>query len=135
MSHYDTDVLAWSEEQAALLRRVAAGERVNDASLDWPNIIEEIETVGRSELSAVESLLLQALLHMLKAEAWPASRDVHRWQAEARVFRRQARRRYTPSMRDKLDLDGLYDDALAGLPEFDGWSTAFAGSGFLPGRA
>ena len=115
MSDYDTDVLAWSEEQAALLRRLAAGERVND--LDWSNIIEEIESVGRSELSAVESLLLQALLHLLKAQAWPASRDVLHWQAETRLFRRQAKRKFTESMRDKLHVAELYSDALAGLPK------------------
>ena len=27
---YETDLLLWSERQAALLRRVAVGERVND---------------------------------------------------------------------------------------------------------
>jgi hypothetical protein len=27
---YDTDILLWSEQQADLLRRLAAGERVND---------------------------------------------------------------------------------------------------------
>ncbi len=43
MSHYDTDVYAWSERQGALLRRLAAGERVNDADFDWSNIAEEIE--------------------------------------------------------------------------------------------
>jgi hypothetical protein len=57
---YDADILEWSERQAALLRRVAAGERVNDTAPDWPNIIEEIESVGRSQLSAVRSLLTQA---------------------------------------------------------------------------
>ncbi len=66
---YDTDILEWSEQQAALLRRVAAGERVNDSDLDWPDIIEEIESVGREQLLAVESLLVQAMLHRLKAEA------------------------------------------------------------------
>lgn len=55
---YDTDVLTWSERQAALLQRVAAGERIND-QVDWPNVIEEIESVGRSELHAIESLLFQ----------------------------------------------------------------------------
>src|SRR5579864_5174711 len=55
MSDYDTDVYAWSKRQSALLRRLAAGERVNDADLDWPNIAEEIETVGRSERGAVAS--------------------------------------------------------------------------------
>jgi hypothetical protein len=114
---YDTDILTWSERQAALLRRVAAGERVNDPDLDWPNIIEEIESVGRSDLHAVEAWLTQAFLHELKAAAWPSSRDVPHWQAEARLFRRLARRRYTESMRQKIHLAALYADALAGLPE------------------
>ena len=55
MSDYDLDFYAWSQRQGALLRRLAAGERVNDADLDWPNIAEEIETVGRSERAAVPS--------------------------------------------------------------------------------
>src|SRR3954447_26906507 len=91
MSDYDTDILTWSEHQAALLRRRAAGELVNDADLDWPNIAEEIESVGRSELHAVEALLVQALRHMLKAEGWPLSRDAPVWRADAIDFRRRAR--------------------------------------------
>lgn len=117
MSDYDTDILTWSERQAALLRRRAVGELVNDADLDWPNIAEEIEDVGRSEVHAVESLLTQALLHMLKADAWPLSPNVPHWQAEARLFRRQARRRFTPSMRQKINIAALYADALYALPE------------------
>ena len=46
MSDYDTDILTWSERQATLLRRRAAGELVNDAEIDWPNVAEEIESVG-----------------------------------------------------------------------------------------
>jgi hypothetical protein len=117
MSDYDSDILVWSERQADLLRRRAAGELVNDAALDWPNIAEEIEGVGRSQLNAVESLLTQAMLHMLKAEAWPLSRDAPSWRADARLFRRQARRRFVPSMRQRIDLADLYADALAGLPD------------------
>jgi hypothetical protein len=116
MSDYGTDILTWSERQAALLRRVGAGEKVND-QVDWENVIEEIESVGRSELHAVESLLTQALAHMLKAEAWPLSSAVQGWHAEARLFRRQARRRFAPSMRQKIDIPGLYADALYALPE------------------
>lgn len=63
---YDEDILQWSEQQAALLRRGAAGELVNDAELDWPNIAEEIESVGRSELHGLESHLILALLHDLR---------------------------------------------------------------------
>lgn len=113
---YDTDIVTWSEQQAELLRRVAAGERIND-QVDWENVIEEIESVGQSQIDAVESLLTQALLHMLKADAWPQLPYVSRWQADARLFRRQARRKYRPSMRQRVDLAGLYADALAGLPD------------------
>jgi len=116
MSEYETDILTWSERQAALLRRVGAGEGVND-QVDWENVAEEVESVGREQLHAVESLLTQALAHMLKAEAWPLSMAVSGWQAEARLFRRQARRRFAPSMRQKIDLAELYDDALAALPD------------------
>ena len=65
---YDADVLAWSQRQAALLRRMAAGERVND-QVDWQNVAAEIGSVGRSQLSAVRSHIIQTLLHDLKAEA------------------------------------------------------------------
>ncbi len=117
MSEYDADILLWSEHQAALLRRRAAGKLINEAELDWPNIAEEIEDVGRSQLHAVESLLVQALRHMLKAEAWPLSLDAPSWRADAIDFRRQARRRFVPSMRQRLDVAGLYADALAAMPE------------------
>ena len=117
MSDYDTDILTWSERQAALLRRRAAGELINEAELDWSNIAEEIEDVGSNRLHAVASLLVQALRHMLKAEAWPLSRDAPSWRAEAIDFRRQARRRFTPSMRQRIDVAGLYADALAAMPE------------------
>jgi hypothetical protein len=33
---YEADILMWSEHQAELLRRMAAGERVND-QVDWTN--------------------------------------------------------------------------------------------------
>jgi Domain of unknown function DUF29 len=113
---YDTDILIWSERQAELLRRVAAGEPVNEAP-DWPNIIEEVESVGSEQRHAVESLLGQALRHMLKAEAWPLCRDAPSWRADAIDFRQQARRRFTPSMRQRIDLAGLYADAMRALPE------------------
>jgi Domain of unknown function DUF29 len=117
MSEYDADILIWSEHQAALLRRRAAGELVNDAEMDWSNIAEEIEDGGSNRLHAVESLLVQALRHMLKAEAWPLSIDAPSWRADAIDFRRQARRSFVPSMRQKIDLAGLYADALAAMPE------------------
>jgi len=116
MSEYDSDILLWSEHRAALLRRLAAGERVND-QVDWENVVEEIESVGAEQLHAVESLLMQALAHMAKAEAWPHSRDVPHWHAEARRFRIDAAARFAPSMRQRLDLEKIYRRALRIIPE------------------
>jgi len=59
MSDHNTDILLWSKHQRALLRRRAAGEPINEAELDWPNIAEEIESVGAEQRHAVESLLLR----------------------------------------------------------------------------
>jgi len=44
------------------LRRRAAGDLVNEAELDWPNIAEEIESVGNEQIHAVRSLLMRALV-------------------------------------------------------------------------
>lgn len=116
VSEYETDVLVWSEHQADLLRRMGAGERVND-QVDWENVAEEIESLGRSERRACESHLVLALVHDLKAEAWPLSRDVPHWRAEARGHRADARRAFTPGMRQRIDLTALYREAIDRLPE------------------
>ena len=113
---YEEDVLLWSEQQAALLRRLAAGERVNE-QIDWANVIDEVESVGSEQLHAVESFLVQALVHMLKAEAWPLARDVAHWQAEARRFRGDAAARFVPSMRQRIDMVKLYRRALRAVPD------------------
>lgn len=108
---YESDALAWAEQQAELLRRLAAGERVNDA-VDWPNVIDEVQDVGLSELHACESLLIQALTHLLKLQAWPDDPAATHWRGETRSFLRSVRRRFAPSMRQRIDLADLYADAL-----------------------
>ncbi len=44
---YEQDFFAWSEEQGRLLRARSG------VGLDWDNLAEEIETLGRSERSEV----------------------------------------------------------------------------------
>ena len=113
---YETDILLWSEHQAALLRQHAATARANDA-IDWPNIIEEIESVGNEQRHQVAGLLAQALAHMLKAAAWPLSHAVPGWEADARRFRGEAADRFAPSMRQRLDMAKLYRRAIRCLPD------------------
>ncbi|MBN9559676.1 MAG: DUF29 domain-containing protein [Alphaproteobacteria bacterium] len=117
---YDNDILTWSERQAALLRRVAAGEAPNETP-DWENIVEEIESVGRSELHRTESLLIQALRHRLKIMASPDSPEVPHWQEEAVIFQMDAARAYQPAMKQRLDLAWIYRRARHRFPtQMDG---------------
>ena len=108
---YQRDALAWAEQQAELLRRLAAGERLN-ASVDWPHVIEEVQDVGLSELRACRSLLRQALVHLLKLHAWPDSAAAAHWRGELAGFLADARDSFAPSMRQRIDLAALYAEAL-----------------------
>jgi hypothetical protein len=114
---YERDVLAWSQHQAELLRRVGRGERVND--VDWGHVAEEIEDVGLSELRAVESFLDLILVHLLRIQADPECDATDHWHDEIDAFQRDARRRFTPSMRQRIDLDSLYSGAVKQLRKAD----------------
>ena len=106
---YARDVVLWSERQAEALRRLRAGERVND--LDWDNVIEEVESLGRSETKGVRTLLVRAIEHLLKAAAWPDAADAPAWRHEAGVFLRDARADWTPFMDRHLDVQRTYAQA------------------------
>ena len=108
---YEHDALAWAEHQAALLDRLAAGERLNEA-VDWPNVIEEVRDVGLSELRACRSLLRQALIHLLKLHAEPDSPTATHWRGEVVGFLVDARDAFAPSMRQRIDLAKLHAEAL-----------------------
>ncbi len=107
---YERDALAWAEQQAALLRRLAVGERLNEV-VDWPNVIEEVQDVGLSELRACQSLLEQAMAHLLKLHALPESQAAKHWRDEIRAFLHDAKRRFTSSMRQRIGLEDLYCEA------------------------
>ena len=113
-SLYDADILLWSEQQADLLRRLARGERVNDA-VDWENLIEEVGDVGRSEFNGVVSLLRVGLTHLLLAHASPRPAPVGHWQAEASAALADAAERYAPSMGGRINLGRIWAVAVANV--------------------
>jgi len=106
---YDADILTWAEQQAALLRRMARGEVVNEP-LDWPHVIEEVADVGLAELHACESNLRLAIVHLLKIRGWPEG-PVEHWQMEAGNFIAEAQSRFAPSMAQRIDLTKLFAKA------------------------
>jgi hypothetical protein len=108
------DTYTWSLQQADRLRRLRAGERVND--LDWDNIIEEIESVGQSQVDACRSLLAQAILHLLTLRSWPGHPASRKWRVDAADFLVQAQDKYRASMARVIDLPDVVDYALRRLP-------------------
>jgi hypothetical protein len=78
---YDGDFHQWAVEQGRALRSK------NPDSIDWDNVAEEIETLGRSEKREIESRLTIVLLHLLKWQFQPEKRKGGR-EASVRVQRR-----------------------------------------------
>jgi hypothetical protein len=70
---YETDFYAWTQEQARLLR-----ER-RWADLDLENLVDEVESVGRSDKRQIESRLDVLLAHLLKWKYQPGGRGGGGW--------------------------------------------------------
>lgn len=57
---YETDFYAWTQRQSELLRLEEFAE------VDWRNLIEEIESLGRSQQNELRSRLEVLIRHLLK---------------------------------------------------------------------
>lgn len=106
-SLYEDDIVTWAEEQAAALRALAARSDLSNA-VDWENVAEEIESVGRSQIHAVESLLAQVLAHLLKQISAPTARLNLHWRQETLTFHSAVCLRYERSMRQRIRLDDVW---------------------------
>lgn len=71
---YEGDFYAWSQEQGRRLREI----RPN--SIDWENLAEEIESLGKSQRSEIRNRLIVALSHLLKWAYQPENRT-NSWRA------------------------------------------------------
>jgi Domain of unknown function DUF29 len=80
---YEEDFVLWTEKTAEQLRQK------NFADVDWENLIEEIESMGRSDRQTVESLLTQLIKHLLKLAYWQSERErnARHWLGEIAEFR------------------------------------------------
>lgn len=66
---YQTDYLQWIDTTVEKLRHRDYG------NVDWENLIEEIEDIGRSERRSLKSNLIVVLVHLLKWQFQPDSRS------------------------------------------------------------
>jgi hypothetical protein len=108
---YDDDILLWSEQQAAAIRKLGATRRQLPNELDIENVAEEIESVGRSELAAVKSYLRLIFLHFINLIVDAQSPSAPHWRGEIVGFHSNMIGRYAPSMRQRIDLDDIWRSA------------------------
>ena len=109
---YDADFFRWTEEQRQhLLNR-------NYAQLDWDNLAEEVLSMGKSEIKALESRMAVLLAYLLKW-AWQPDMRCRSWEATIEEQRSKIARlfRQMPSLKTKIG-----DESLEFWP--DVWETA-----------
>jgi hypothetical protein len=75
---YDTDLVLWAKDQASALRD--AGHAGTNLPIDWENVAEEIESLGKSQGREMASRISVILVHLLKLEASPATDPRSGWQ-------------------------------------------------------
>ncbi len=113
---YEKDYHQWTIEQSQALRELVNShhELKHLENLDWDNIIEEIEALGRSEYSAVVSLLMRQIEHRLKIDYVPLPECRNKWKSEVVAFKKHLKRKLAPSMKPKLDkqFSEIYQDAV-----------------------
>lgn len=66
---YDRDFFAWTQDQADALRRRSVNE------IDWENLLEEVEGMGKQARSELRSHLIVLLAHLLKWRFQPDRRS------------------------------------------------------------
>jgi hypothetical protein len=86
---YDEDFVSWTEQRAAELRQAKG----SNLPLDWENLAEEIESLGRSDRRELRPQTTRILRHLLKLEASPAAEPHAGWRSTIREARSEIRGR------------------------------------------
>jgi len=96
-TRYEADVVAWASEQAALLRSGQFSE------IDFENIAEEIEDVGKSEQRELASRVAVLIAHLLKWQFQPSHRGSS-WEKTIKAQRKDIAYalKESPSLQAKL---------------------------------
>ncbi|NES21899.1 MAG: DUF29 domain-containing protein [Symploca sp. SIO3E6] len=101
-SLYEADFVRWIETTVEQLRTQ------NYTSVDWTNLIEEIEDMSRRERKSLKSNLVVILLHLLKWQYQPECRS-----GSWRVSIREHRRRVNDDLQDSPSLVNYFQEVLA----------------------
>jgi hypothetical protein len=112
---YDQDFALWIEETVKQLKARDFSE------IDLENLVEEVESLGKSQRRAVRSYLLRLLEHLLKRRYVLMSDCYRGWEIEIRNFRQKLRFELedSPSLNNYLleILDKCYEIALENVKD------------------
>ena len=100
-SSYEQDFYQWTHEQAELLKAGALSQ------LDVENLIEEIESMGRSEKRELVNRLVILIAHLLKWDCQPERRG-RSWELTIK----EQRLKLNDHINDNPSLQAIFDDAV-----------------------
>lgn len=109
---YEQDFYRWTQEQAAALR--ARAEQGANLPLDWANVAEEIESLGRSDRREIVSRLRTIAEHLLKLEHSPTHDPGSGWRDTVRRERLTVEGLIAESPSLRPDLPSMAASAVAG---------------------
>jgi hypothetical protein len=112
---YDQDFALWIEKT---VKQLKSGDL---SQVDLENLIEEVESLGKSQRKAVDNFLTRLLEHLLK-RCYVVLPDCYRgWEIEIRNFRNDLKKefKYSPSLKRFMIeiLEECYREALEAVKE------------------
>ena len=102
---YETDFVEWTIKQAQALQ-----ER-NIKALDWDNLKEEIEYLGKEQINAVHSFLKKIIIHKLKLDYTNEILSRGHWIYKIDDFQDEIERRLTKTLQNKINIQSEYERA------------------------
>ena len=124
---YETDICTWAEQQVAVLRSLASRVDLPN-ELDLPNVVEEIEDVGNSQLRSVRSFMRLMLSHLILIAVDADADSVGHWTREVATFRGELMLCWQRSMRQRIDMDVIWrhavEEAMLKLSTYRGTGTS-----------
>ena len=110
---YDRDFNLWIEKiKEAIQNR-------DFENMDWDNLLDEIDDMGKSEKRSLDSYMQRLIEHILKLKFWNSEVERCRrgWQQEVVNFRNRIKRilKKNPSLNNYLKSEyfDIYQDAIA----------------------
>jgi hypothetical protein len=116
---YDRDFNLWVEATKNAI------QNRDFENMDWDNLFDEIDDMGKSEKRSLESYLERLIAHVLKLQYWEAEKEQNykHWKVEIINFRRRIKRLIKQNPSFKPLLTQMYPEVFQDV--IDAWKIEF----------